>query len=216
MMFYNVKGDGGIMGEMANGLNSIKKNIRYDLLQKRAMLSLPLRQENEKSICQKLVPLLRDVFSGFDSSIVRYYGAFCSFKNEPDILPLFHLWEGGRMALPCVVGKDAPLVFRRFEGRGSLVAGYQGILEPCEQNEIVSPSVLCMPLVGFDRFGGRLGYGGGFYDRTLASYDFSPIKIGVAWSCQEYLGRLPLCPHDVLLDYVVTENEIIDFSSCVL
>lgn len=111
--------------------------------------------------------------------------------------------QGATAALPVVVGKDRPLVFRRWTPRTRMQPGTWNIPEPVDEPE-VEPSFLLAPVVGFDGEGYRLGNGGGYFDRTLASLGARAFGIGVGMECL----RLPTIhpePHDVPMKLVVTE-----------
>lgn len=111
--------------------------------------------------------------------------------------------RGHPLALPVVAKKDSPLVFRRWREGDALVVHAFGMHEPASDAPVVTPDVLLVPLLAFDARGHRLGYGGGFYDRTLASLE-TKLAIGVAYAGQE-VDMLPALPHDHPLDMVVTE-----------
>jgi 5-formyltetrahydrofolate cyclo-ligase len=87
-------------------------------------------------------------------------------------------------------------------------------MEPSPQSEVVEPDVVLVPLAAFDRAGHRIGYGAGHYDRTLAQLRASKpvVAIGLAFAVQE-IEAVPALPHDVGLDYVLTEDRTIDFRS---
>jgi len=128
--------------------------------------------------------------------------------EEADVCPLLTALDqrGHRVGLPRVVGPDAPLRFLRWRPGDTLVPGYSAIPEPAADAEEVAPTVLLLPLLAFDASGRRLGYGGGFYDRTLAALRArSAIEaIGIAYAEQE-VDSLPAADHDERLDWVVTE-----------
>ena len=112
--------------------------------------------------------------------------------------------RGMRVALPVVVAKGMPLVFREWHPRAHLEPGVWNIPVPADGEE-VTPTVVIAPLVGFDDDAYRLGYGGGFFDRTLAALCPRPLIIGVGHS----LGRLATIypqPHDIPMDWIVTGN----------
>ena len=133
-------------------------------------------------------------------------------KTELDIRPLMHsLYQRGfTVSLPVVIEKELPLLFRRWEPDAELVEGPYGTEQPNEKYETVVPNVLFLPLLAFDREGGRLGYGGGFYDRTVASLrqKEDPVVVGVAFSDQE-IESVPLEETDERMDFILTEKEII-------
>jgi 5-formyltetrahydrofolate cyclo-ligase len=137
-------------------------------------------------------------------------------RGEIDVLPVLSvLAERGQVtALPAVVDRKAPLVFRRWVPGDALEDGLYGTRHPLAEAEAVRPVLLLVPLLAFDRKGVRLGYGGGFYDRTLAALRaVGPVvAVGVAYAGQE-VDALPAEPHDERLDWVVTEKEVIQISA---
>ena len=130
-------------------------------------------------------------------------------RNEYDARPLAgRLRQSGtRIALPVVVAPGQPLLFRPWNGNAAELAhGPFGIDYP-ESGPAVMPTTLLLPMVGFDRQGYRLGYGGGYFDRTLAAMSQRPLVIGIAHEFAR-LDTLYPQPHDIAMDYVVTEMGI--------
>ena len=117
----------------------------------------------------------------------------------------------GVVGVPVIEGAGLPLKFSRWEPDCALREGPFGAMVP-EVDDFIEPEILIVPLVAFDRAGGRLGYGGGFYDRTLEMLRAArpTLAIGFAYGAQEAAG-LPLEPTDQPLDMVVTEAEVIEF-----
>ena len=135
--------------------------------------------------------------------------AFWPFRSELDLRPLlYRLHEAGQViALPVVVAKRAPLLFRLWTPDTSLEVGGFGVSIPPESAPVVEPDWLLVPLLAFDDKGYRLGYGGGFYDRTLAALRArkSIFSIGVGYDDQQ-VGQVPRGPDDGRLDAIVTER----------
>lgn len=136
---------------------------------------------------------------------VGVVGFYYPVRRECDPLPFVKrlVARGATAALPVVVGKDKPLEFRPWEPGVPMAAGPYGIPEPATGPAVI-PDAILIPLVGFDANNFRLGYGGGYYDRTLAGFDLKPLIIGIGFE----LGRLPMIvpqAHDIALDFVVTE-----------
>jgi len=135
--------------------------------------------------------------------------AFCwPIRNEYDARHLARtLREAGALtALPVVVAPKAPLVFREWHPGVELAKGPLGIPYPVGSRAVVPRAVL-LPMNGWDAQGYRLGYGGGFFDRTLAALKEKPLVIGVSYE----LARMPTIhpqPWDVPTDYVVTERGV--------
>jgi 5-formyltetrahydrofolate cyclo-ligase len=114
------------------------------------------------------------------------------------------------IALPRVVSRAAPLDFLAWSPDLPLEAGPLGTVQPPATAAALAPEVLIVPMLGFDRRLFRLGYGGGFYDRTLARLRApGPVRaIGVAFACQE-LEALPDEPFDQPMDRIVTEDAVL-------
>jgi len=136
------------------------------------------------------------------------FGVYWPFRAEFDPRPLVDtLVAGGReVALPVVVDKKGPLEYRAWAPGEGLVAGVWDIPIP-EKREIVLPTMVLAPLVGFDRACYRLGYGGGYFDRTLAAMNPRPLAIGVGFGCQAIETIYPQ-PFDIPMDMVVTETGV--------
>jgi 5-formyltetrahydrofolate cyclo-ligase len=117
--------------------------------------------------------------------------------------------RGHTLALPVVVAKKSPLHFRAWREGGALIVHPFGMHEPPESAARVTPDVLLVPLLAFDTRGTRLGYGGGFYDRTLHALA-TKRAIGVAFAGQE-VETLPCHEHDHPLDAVITEKGVRSF-----
>jgi 5-formyltetrahydrofolate cyclo-ligase len=136
-------------------------------------------------------------------------------NDEADIAPLMAALgqRGHPLCLPAVVARDAPLAFRAWSPGAALVPGPMGILEPPADAATLRPDVVLVPLLAFDGSGHRLGYGGGYYDRTLARLraDGPLLVVGVAYSAQE-VDRLPGTEHDQRVDAVLTELGIVRFA----
>ena len=136
--------------------------------------------------------------------------AFHSFDTEISTFELFDklVAEGWTTALPVVVAKNTPLVFRQWAPGEALVLGRWNIKVPPEEAPEVLPDVLLVPLLAFDRKGFRLGYGGGFYDRTLEKLRAlkKVTAIGIAYAGQE-MDTVPRDDFDQRLDWIMTEKE---------
>jgi len=131
---------------------------------------------------------------------------FCwPFKNEFDVrFVLRDFREGGAVAaLPVVVDKAGPLQFRPWRPGVPMVKGVYDIPYP-QDTATVLPDVALVPMNGFDEQGYRLGYGGGYFDRTLAALSPRPVAVGLAYECARMPSIQPQ-PHDIAMDFVVTE-----------
>lgn len=110
------------------------------------------------------------------------------------------------LALPRVDAPDSPMSFRAWSPGDPVAPDLQGCSAPMASAPLIEPDLLFLPLVAFDAEGGRLGQGGGYYDRTLAALvDIRPLVIGLAFSGQQ-VERVPCDPHDQKLDGILTER----------
>ncbi|MBD0864514.1 MAG: 5-formyltetrahydrofolate cyclo-ligase [Rhodobacteraceae bacterium] len=146
--------------------------------------------------------------------LARYRGVplagYMPIRTE--INPLAAMAEAsahGPVGVPVIIGNGQPLRFSRWDPDGPLRNGPFGTRVP-ERDDFFDPEILIVPLVAFDRCGGRLGYGGGFYDRTLKQLRArrATMAVGFAFAAQE-ADDLPLEPTDQSLDMIVTERGII-------
>lgn len=134
----------------------------------------------------------------------RVLAGYWPMRGEPDPLPAMRA-HGGPLCLPVVPGRAVPLVFRLWKGE-ALDPGPLGTSQPPDSLPEVTPGVLIVPLVAFDGGLNRLGYGGGYYDRTLELLRKSApvVAIGLAWEVQR-LSAIPAEPFDQPLDMIVTD-----------
>ncbi len=134
-------------------------------------------------------------------------------KDELDTKPLAEalLERGFQIALPVTPKKRGPLTFRAFRDGDPLNPDRYGVMTPSEDAPEVRPMLIVTPLLAFTRDGGRLGYGGGYYDRTLAALraETDILAVGFAFAAQE-VEKLPMSKTDQRLDWIVTEREAIE------
>jgi 5-formyltetrahydrofolate cyclo-ligase len=135
---------------------------------------------------------------------VALYRAFGD-EIDPASLGALLAERGHRLALPHVAADRTTMRFLEWSPDRPLFTGAFGLSQPHEEGEEIAPTVILTPLVGFDRHGGRIGQGAGFYDRAFVRLP-GAVRIGLAWSAQE-VERLPLDPWDVPLNAVATEQE---------
>lgn len=136
------------------------------------------------------------------ADVVALYRAAGS-ELDTDALARALIRQGRSLCLPVVIERDAPMQFRRWTPRAPLQLDLAGMAAPPPLAQVVTPDLIITPLLAFDRFGGRLGQGGGYYDRTFAATPRA-IRIGFAYARQE-VERLPIEPHDMPLHGVLTE-----------
>lgn len=135
-------------------------------------------------------------------------GVYWPFRGEFDPRKLVDalIAAGGRVALPVVVDRKGPLEYRAWAPGETLIAGVWDIPIP-EKREVVLPAAVLAPVVGFDQGCYRLGYGGGYFDRTLAALQPRPLAVGVGFAFQEIATIHPQ-DFDIPMDAIVTETGI--------
>ena len=178
-----------------------RKAERQRLIEERMRLDAADRRRFAEQIAAGLDEVIGD---GAGQTVSIYW----PFRGEPDLRPwMEHVSaRGGRCALPVVVARDAPLLFRAWQPGAPLDRGVWNIPVPPEGTE-VTPEIVIAPVVGFDPACDRLGYGGGFFDRTLAVLPGRPRIIGVGYA-QAAIPSIYPQPHDVPMDLIVTERGI--------
>ncbi len=186
-----------------------RRLLRRSLVERRLALSV--------ETCAAHARHIRCLLAGHFPQLAAMRVAFCwPVQNEPDLRPLLTAWllagdARFRALLPVVLGEAAPLAFRAWTPTTALIPDRYGIPTPAE-GDYLTPEALLLPVNGFDAAGYRLGYGGGFFDRTLAALASAarrrgqpaPLAIGVGYE----LARVPsIAPetHDLPLAAVVTE-----------
>lgn len=177
-----------------------KTELRRHLLQKRRSLPQKIWQQKSQQICQNL-----QHFPQFQQA--KTILAYFSFRQEPDLSPLFEI--------PCQWGfsrcGDRYLSWHQWQPANPLKKGIYGIPEPFPDAPILPPEtvdLILVPAVACDRFGYRLGYGGGFYDRMLSETSWKNIpKIGIIFDFA-YVSQLPRESWDQVLDAVCTESGV--------
>lgn len=135
---------------------------------------------------------------------------FAPMRGEVDLWPLLHMLHarGHALALPVAPPRGQPLLFRRWFPGDPLTPARFGTREPPPEADALTPDLLLVPLLAFDRRGQRLGYGAGYYDRTLAALGPRADAVGVAYAWQE-VEEVPAGPTDVALRAVATERGVV-------
>ena len=176
-----------------------RRTRRTELLDRRMAVDAAQRRAWNTQLTDRLL----HAFPVRDGLIVA---AYWPFKGEFDPRFALHAWRqrGARSALPVVVAKTTPLQFRLWWPGVRTSAGVYGLPVP-EGVDVVRPDVVLMPPVGFDAQGYRLGYGGGYYDRTLAALSPRPVAIGVGFELSRIETIQPQA-HDIAMDFVVTQD----------
>jgi 5-formyltetrahydrofolate cyclo-ligase len=175
-----------------------RKAERARLLALRDALPVAERRALDERVTQHIL-------EAFPQIAGRTLGFYWPMKGEfdPRVLVLRLRERGSRTALPVVVRKAAPLEYREWWPGVETKPGVFDLPIP-QGSPVLVPEVVLMPPVGFDAAGYRLGYGGGYFDRTLASLSPQPLKIGVARELTRIATIHPQ-PYDIPMDFVVTE-----------
>jgi 5-formyltetrahydrofolate cyclo-ligase len=185
-----------------------KGELRIAALARRDALSDEARATASEAIAKRGLPV--DIKPG---AIVSGYSPI---RNEIDPVLLMRTLaaQGAQLALPAITARGKSLVFRAWSANDRLMLGSLGILEPSPAAAELVPDIMLVPLAAFDRAGHRIGYGAGHYDVTLAHLRKGKAitAIGLAFAVQE-IKAVPTQPHDVALDYVLTEKQAFDFRS---
>jgi len=176
-----------------------KHELRQQAHAKRAALSPSFRYEAAIGAAETFTASV-PIKSG--QVISLYWGIRDELSTEPLLIQLMD--EGHQVCLPVVMGKAQPLEFRLWKEGEPLEPSGFGTLAPSQYAPKVEPDVLVMPLLGFDANGMRLGYGGGYYDRSVAGIKKPTLLVGYAFADQEF-DQLAFNKHDMPLDMVVTE-----------
>jgi 5,10-methenyltetrahydrofolate synthetase len=198
--FLNELGASGVPGVdpvQARDVARWRKAERERLIGARLGLSADYRAAQTSAIASDLSALISTA-SG------RLVSVYWPIRAEPDLRPWMQSMceQGVRMALPVAIALGQPLVFREWRPNARMARGLWKIPYPAEGAEVV-PSVVLAPVVGFDKDCFRLGYGGGFFDRTLAGFPAKPLVIGVGYPGALIPTIFPQ-PHDIPMDWVVT------------
>ena len=185
-----------------------KADLRAAALAKRDALSDEQRAAAAQALATRKLP-----FEIAPGTIVSGYSPI---RNEIDPVPWMRKLaeQGAKLALPAVLARGKSLAFRAWSPDDRLMLGPLGILEPSPAAAELVPDIMLVPLAAFDAAGHRIGYGAGHYDYTLAHLRKMKAitAIGVAFAVQQ-IKAVPAQPHDVALDFVLTEKKVFDFRS---
>src|SRR5476649_1025105 len=185
-----------------------KNDLRTAALTRRDALSDEHRNAAAQAIAARGLPV--EIKRG---AVVAGYSPIRS-EIDPVALMRALAARGARLALPAVMARGKSLAFRAWAAGDRLMLGPLGILEPSPAAAELIPDIMLVPLAAFDRAGHRIGYGAGHYDFTLAHLRKvkAIVAMGNAFAVQE-IKTVPMQPHDVALDYVLTEKRTFDFRS---
>ncbi|MFI4889550.1 MAG: 5-formyltetrahydrofolate cyclo-ligase [Steroidobacterales bacterium] len=200
-MLHELRPDGSVPVDpgQARDVARWRKAERERLISARSLLSPDYRAQQTLAITAAIEPLLTNCPVA-NPTISVYW----PIRAEPDLRPWMHALaeRGVRIALPLAIALRQPLSFREWRPRARLARGLWNIPYPAD-GAVLTPDVVIAPLVGFDAACYRLGYGGGFFDRTLAMLDPKPMAIGIGYSGAALRTIFPQ-PHDIPMDWIVT------------
>jgi 5-formyltetrahydrofolate cyclo-ligase len=185
---------------------SLKSRLRKVIRNKRVGIEFSHRKRWDESINQHFVEYSRQASPAT-------VAAYMAFDGEPDLMPALATLQASGVTLALPVVQDAPdkavITFRHWSTAGEMQQNRYGISEPAGTKHIPLRDIdlVLVPLVGWDRTGGRLGMGAGFYDRLFQPYSHlaRPVRIGVAYELQN-VESIPCDPWDIGLHGILTEN----------
>ena len=180
-----------------------KNQIRQILRQRKDAMTPKDRVLKSQQICRHVMELIRD-----HETVMVFTSKEKEVNTEPLINVLFN--RGNPVVVPIIEKEDISLRLSYLRDFSALVPSTFGVPEPigseipADANDI---STIILPMLGFDRNGGRIGYGAGYYDRFL-SKNQNMRKIGIIFACQE-VDNLPVDENDIRMDYIITEEGIV-------
>ena len=191
-----------VSSDAAEQAKAVKTALRRHLKAERARLDGEGKRERDRRIGEQ-------VLAWWKRTRPPLLAVYWPLSGEPDLSETYRqlAQEGAALALPVVVQRHAPLAFAAWTPGEPMATDPMGIAVPAELRTVARPPALLVPCLGFNEHGYRLGYGGGFYDRTLAG-GTRPATLGIAYACQaaDFTGDV----HDVPLDLIVTEESAVE------
>ncbi len=190
--------------------------ISLSIAEKKNKLRKTLKNERKRTFLKYGVFFSKIISNHFNNWFenqknINNLAFYYPINTEVDPFPILRLLKKRSLnyCLPVVQNSNSPLTFREWRDDTKLIKSYFGAKIPIEGNSLI-PDMILIPLLGYDDYGSRLGYGGGFYDRTIFNLKKNPEKkiftLGLAFSCQKYFGKLPTEKNDEKIDSVLTEK----------
>ncbi len=176
---------------------STKPALRAALIAARRTMPADVKAQADARIAGRLAQWI-------DAHQVRILGGYLAMAGEPDLSALYAelAARGVQLAMPVVLGRSQPLRFVRWQAGDALARDASGTLAPAARDEYVQPAAVLAPCVGFTEEKLRLGYGGGYFDRTLAQSP-RPLAVGIAYATAKVVFAAD--PYDVPLDEILTD-----------
>ena len=189
-------------------ISNLKKTQRDEFFKIR-------KEINKKNLNSLNLQILSDLFNMHKFKDSNVISSFFSINNEipTDSLNEYLLSRNKKLAFPIIKKGNKILSFKEFKKNQKLIKGYYDILEPPSQNKDLIPEIIFVPCLAFDKDGFRLGYGGGYYDRTFAYYkklNHNFVAIGFAYDGQK-TSHVYRDSFDYKLDYVLTEKHLYSY-----
>ena len=160
--------------------------------------------------------LFNELFEKINFQEINIVSSFISINSEINTRELNNLIfiKNKILCLPVIEKKNSHLIFKQFKSEENFVKGHMNISEPQNNNKILNPELIFVPCLAFDNKGNRLGYGGGYYDRTFAYLkQINHRFISVAYAYEEQkLDYIPIDKFDFKVDYVITEKNLYIFN----
>lgn len=174
-----------------------KASLRRQLIAARRAMPANVKAQADARIIAALSDWL-------DRHQPRSLGAYLAMAGEPELLPLYQglAARGIVLAMPVVLEKQQALVYQRWLPGEPMARDASGTMAPAKRDALLQPEVVLAPCVGFNGQGFRLGYGGGYFDRTLAQSP-RPTALGIAY--QEMRAEFATDAHDIALDIIITD-----------
>ena len=185
-------------------INTQKKKLRILSSKKRDII-----KKNDKNSSYKLTKIITKIE---ELKKINNIASFISIKTEisTTLLNNYLISLGKKICLPVILNDNKHLIFRSYNKKTILKKGKFGIPEPDENNKEIFPELILTPCLAFDQFGFRLGYGGGYYDRTFARFkdiEHSFISVAIAFDDQR-VDSVVHDKYDKKIDYIMTEKSI--------
>ncbi len=176
---------------------SVKAALRHQLITARRAMPADVKAQADERIMAALLTWL-------DAHRPSSLGAYLAMAGEPELMPLYQGLEarGILLAMPVALEKQAALVYQRWRPGEPLARDASGMQAPAVRTAQIAPDVVLAPCVGFNEQGFRLGFGGGYFDRTLA-VNPRPKALGIAYASTRV--SFPTDPHDIALDLIITD-----------
>jgi 5-formyltetrahydrofolate cyclo-ligase len=180
-----------------------KERVRKILRQRKEAVLPEVRLSNSRKICRHLMKIIHK-----DETVMVFTSKEKEVNTRPLIMALFE--KGNPVVVPIIVKEDCSLRLSYLRDFSALVPSTFGVPEPIGSEipaDATAIGTIILPMLGFDRAGGRIGYGAGYYDRFL-SRNPGLRKIGIAFGCQE-VESLPVDENDIRMDMIITEDGIV-------